>query len=403
MIMNENMCQAYDYLMESKTDPSYVKVMKWAVSYEHNSPKPNDDGSVQDSHIGNYFNNILFRAASFTEKDCQMCLIYTGKLKSNMAYGSTKVTDLRTVTIEYHINGLEEIKYICKSEPAIIKALDRNCPPADDEGASLLHNMAQECIRSVVMYPENDKHDAITFHNLSTLGLQLVKSSLLPYKIRRTGEKNSIGKAKTIPQGTIEVFKFTVPAENVRGFNYALGRAWEHGLRVQSDSTNSNEDYKVIRCTEHNQWTQDRKINDDGSQSYTITTLGQFASVFVQQVEDQGLISDLEVLQYTLPKSGKIDLSKIGGKTTSGSRSSSNKESGPTTSVTIAFEASDFDRGAKLSGALVKRYMASHPKGNAEINVDTNAQSVTITGMSKGSIEDALAFLKSKGLTFSKM
>ena len=97
MIMNETMCQAYDYLMESKSDPDYLKVMKWAVSYEYNSPKPNEDGTPQPSHIGNYFSNILFKGASFGEKDCQCVLIYTGKIKSDMKYGSTKVTDLRTV------------------------------------------------------------------------------------------------------------------------------------------------------------------------------------------------------------------------------------------------------------------------------------------------------------------
>lgn len=396
MIMNENMCQAYDYLMESKTDPSYVKVMKWAISYEHNSPKPNDDGSIQDSHIGNYFNNILFKAASFAEKDCQMCLIYTGKLKSNMAYGSTKVTDLRTVTIEYHINGLEEIKYICKSEPAIIKALDRNCPPSDDLGASLLHHMAQECIRSVVMYPENDKRDAITFHNLSTLGLQLVKSTLLPYKIRRTGEKNTAGKAKSISVGDVKTFTFTVPAENVRAFNHEIGYLNSHGIDVPNDKLNSNEKYKTLQWCEYNQWTEKRTKNDDGSVTYTIATVGNFAELFVNKILDLNIIDDVNVGSVTLTKRGEINLDS---KTTSSSR----KESGQTTSVTIAFEASDFDRGAKLSGALVKRYMASHPKGNAEINVDTNAQSVTITGMSKGSIDDALGFLKSKGLTFSKM
>lgn len=397
MIMNENMCQAYDFIMESKNEPSYLKVMKWAISYEHNSPKPNEDGSIQDSHIGNYFSNILFKAASFAEKDCQMCLIYTGKLKSNMAYGSTKVTDLRTITIEYHVNGLEEIKYMCKSEPALLNALDRNCPPSGDAGASLLHDIAQECIRSVVMYPENDTNDRYVFHHLSTLGLQLKASPLLPKKILRTGEKNSNGKGGRIPQGSVTVFEFTVPAENLKKFNREYGIAHEQGIKVQNTVNASNEDYKFRRISNHDQWTQERTVNDDGSNTYKIATVSDFADLFVKRITELGIIDHANTKTIALTKTGKIVLS-------SNVKSASAKnDNEPTTAATIAFEASDFERGAKLAGALVKRYMASHPKGKAELEVDDNAQSVTITGMSKGSIEDSLEFLKSKGLTFSKM
>lgn len=402
--MNENMCRAYDYIMESKSDPAYVKVMKWAISYEYNSPKPDDDGNPQDSHIGNYFSNILFKGASFAEKDCQMCLIYTGKIKSNMAYGSTKVTDLRTVTIEYHINGLEEIKYACKSEPALIKALDKNVPPSAGDGPALLHELAQECVRNVVMYPENDQADKHVFHHLSTLGLQLVKSPLLPTNIIRTGEKNSVGRGGSISQGNVTAFTFTIPddIEVRKAFSRARGRANTYGIDIPNDDPHSNEDYKTLRWAERNQWTETYIENEDGSRTYTIATVGPFAELFVKGLVDNGIIDDFTTREIALNKRGEINLD---GKASSagGSKTSGGSKEGPTTSATIAFEANDFDRGAKLAGAMVKRYMNSHPKGNANIDVDSGNQSITLTGMSKGAIDDAITFLKNKGLTFSKM
>ena len=401
MIMNETMCQAYDYLMESKSDPDYLKVMKWAVSYEYNSPKPNEDGTPQPSHIGNYFSNILFKGASFGEKDCQCVLIYTGKIKSDMKYGSTKVTDLRTVTIEYHINGLEEIKYICKSEEPIIKALARNCPPGNN-GAAILHDIARECVRNVVMYPENDKHDKYTFHNLATLGDQLVKCPLLPNSIKRTGERNVGGQGGYKIEGKTTAFTCIVPPEKRRAFEAAYGEANRQGINVPRTKANSNEQYVTLRWAEHNKWTANRTEDENGNLIFTVATIGEFAEAFMKDLVRRGVIEDYTFKQVDISKRGEILINGNTTKKSAGSASKGSKE-GPSTSATLAFDADSFDRGAKLSNALVKRYMSSHPKGNATLDVNQDVQSVTFNGMSKGAIDDAIAFLKSKSLTFSKM
>lgn len=116
----------------------------------------------------------------------------------------------------------------------------------------------------------------------------------------------------------------------------------------------------------------------------------------------RGVIEDYTFKQVEISKRGEILINGNTTKKSAGSASKGSKE-GPSTSATLAFDADSFDRGAKLSNALVKRYMSSHPKGNATLDVNQDVQSVTFNGMSKGAIDDAIAFLKSKSLTFSKM
>lgn len=97
--------EAYDNIMEAMTyEPDWVKVMKWAISIHFNSARTND-GNLIPSHIGNYFSSIRFKNWSTNnngvqgQRPTQLTLFYEGRLKSEIARGSTTITDIRPFTI----------------------------------------------------------------------------------------------------------------------------------------------------------------------------------------------------------------------------------------------------------------------------------------------------------------
>ena len=77
--------------------------------------------------------------------------------------------------------------------------------------------------------------------------------------------------------------------------------------------------------------------------------------------------------------------------------------SGKKVPVTLAFDSASFGIGAKLTNAMVRKATLTNSRSNADIAIDDEGESVTITGMSEKDIAKITTFLDAKGIKYSKM
>ena len=71
--------------------------------------------------------------------------------------------------------------------------------------------------------------------------------------------------------------------------------------------------------------------------------------------------------------------------------------------VTLAFDSASFGIGAKLTNAMVRKAALANSRSIADISIDDDAESVTITGMTEKDVAKIIAFLDAKGIKYSKM
>ena len=71
--------------------------------------------------------------------------------------------------------------------------------------------------------------------------------------------------------------------------------------------------------------------------------------------------------------------------------------------VTLAFDTESFGIGAKLTNAMVRKATLANSRSTADISIDDDAESVTITGMAEKDVAKIIAFLDAKGIKYSKM
>ena len=405
--------EAYDNIMEAMThEPNWVKVMKWAVSIHFNSAHTND-GNLIPSHIGNYFSTIRFKNWTTNnngvqgQRPTQLALFYEGRLKSEIAHGSTTITDIRPFTIVYAIDGKDEINMTIKTDKDLMKSLETGTPNFS-KIAETLHDLAQNCVRYAMVYWKNEAHDALVVKGtqLEQFGEILKNSDLAPTSVLRDGSKKG-GKGTPgyiQPQGYV----FTVPADKVKEARAFISKCnWYGGVETEVTDENGHTNTKKIGWGSSTEFPT--KTLEDGSMLCGISSHNEFATVMVDKLKKMGVIENDKVDTVSLltpngnQKSGGVTavVDKIAkGESPATAAASS---SGKKVPVTLAFDSDSFGIGAKLTNAMVRKATLTNSRSNADIAIDDEGESVTITGMSEKDIAKITTFLDAKGIKYSKM
>lgn len=404
--------EAFDNIMEAMShEPGWVKVMKWAVSIHFNSPHT-DEGQLIPSHIGNYFSTIRFKNWSTNnnpaqgQRPTQLALYYEGRLKSEIAHGSTTISDIRPFTIMYAIDGKDEINSVIKDNRAFIKALETGTPNFS-KLAPELHSLAQNYVRYAMVYWRNDAHDALIVKGtqLDRFGEILKDSTLAPTSVLRDGsKKGSAGTGKYInPQGYI----FTIPADKVKvARNFISQCNWYGGIETEVTDANGHTNKKKIGWGASTEFPT--KTLEDGSMLCGISSHNEFANAVIDKLLNMGVIENDKVDKVSLltdggrPKAGGMNaiVNKIANGDSPDAASSGSSKKLP---VTLAFDSASFGIGAKLTNAMVRKAALANSRSIADISIDDDAESVTITGMSEKDVAKIIAFLDAKGIKYSKM
>ena len=404
--------EAFDNIMEAMShEPNWVKVMKWAVSIHFNSPHT-DDGQLIPSHIGNYFSTIRFKNWSTNnnpaqgQRPTQLALYYEGRLKSEIVHGSTTITDVRPFTIMYAIDGKDEINSVIKDNKAFLKALETGTPNFS-KMAPELHDLAQNCVRYAMVYWKNDAHDALIVKGsqLERFGEILKDSNLAPTSVLRDGsKKGGVGSGKYInPQGYV----FTVPADKVKVARDFISQCnWYGGVETEVTDENGHTSKKKIGWGTSTEFPT--KTLEDGSMLCGVSSHNEFANVVINKLLDMGVIENDKVDKVSLltdggrQKAGGMNavINKIANGDSPDAASSGSSKKPP---VTLAFDSDSFGIGAKLTNAMVRKATLANSRSTADISIDDDAESVTITGMAEKDVAKIIAFLDAKGIKYSKM
>ena len=404
--------EAYDNIMEAMShEPGWVKVMKWAVSIHYNSPHT-DEGELIPSHIGNYFSTIRFKNWSTNNnpiqglRPTQLALYYEGRLKSEIAHGSTTITDVRPFTIMYAIDGKDEINMTIKTDKDFAKAVETGTPNLS-KMAPELHSLAQNCVRYAAVYWKNEAHDALVVKGsqLEQFGEILKNSTLAPTSVLRDGSKK--GGNGTGGYNQSSGYIFTVPADKAKMVRDFVSKCnWQGGLVTKVTDENGREAEKKFGWGTNVDFPM--KTLEDGSILCGISSISEFAPQMVKAIMDMGGIENDKVDKVSLltdkgnPKAGGIKaiVDKIAnGESPAVAGSSATKK----VPVTLAFDSDSFGIGAKLTNAMVRKATLANSRSNADISIDDEAESVTITGMSEKDVAKIIAFLDAKGIKYSKM
>jgi len=410
--------EAYDFINEAgRNEPDYVKVMKWAVSIHFNSAKTNE-GEIIPSHIGNYFSTVRFKdwASHYEPKEgrpAQLALFYQANIKHLMAHGSTTVTDTRPFTVVYAIDGINDIKSFIKGDKDIQKSLVSGQPL--ETAAASLHELAEEYVRYAKVYWKNDETDAVIVPQtkLDMFGEILKNSELYPSDVKRTGEKNTRSAGGYL--GPATGYVYIVPADKVRELNAIRKTDGSNTFKKPLTTLDADGNPKEV-FSPGNTDTFARK-QSDGNWLCGISTHNDYAKLYVQRLQDEGIIDGFKQVNLLGKKGNPIqggirsiieDPDKLAA--ASGEKVTKTRKSGETmaaaggsTSVTIASDAKDFERIKKLTDMAVKAYLLSHPKADTTVDADDELQTVKIAGMSPGAIDQHIAFLKKKNLEFTQM
>lgn len=404
--------EAYDNIMEAMTyEPDWVKVMKWAISIHFNSARTND-GNLIPSHIGNYFSSIRFKNWSTNnngvqgQRPTQLTLFYEGRLKSEIARGSTTITDIRPFTIVYAIDGKDEINMTIKTDEDLMKCLETGTP--NFKIVKTLHDLAQNYVRYAMVYWKNEAYDALVVKGtqLEQFGEILKNSDLAPTSVLRNGSKKG-GKGTPgyiQPQGYV----FTVPADKVKEARAFISKCnWYGGVETEVTDENGYTNTKKIGWGTSTEF--QTKTLEDGSMLCGISSHNEFATVMVDKLKNMGVIENDKVDTVSLltpngnQKSGGVTavLDKIANGESLATAAASS--SGKKVPVTLAFDSASFGIGAKLINAMVRKATLTNSRSNADIAIDDESESVTITGMSEKDIAKITTFLDAKGIKYSKM
>lgn len=400
--------EAYDFLSEaSRNEPNYVKIMKWAISIHFNSPKPDADGTPQTSHIGNWFDTVRFKdwLSDFEPNEgrpVQLAITYDAALKGTVLHGSSKVDTRTTYTVIYGIDGIPEIKQAIKTDPDLQKSLEKDQPTKD--AAASLHELAETYVRYAQFYFGN-KLDTpeltVPQTRLPMLGVILQNSELLPKSIRRTGEK---GEKKTAGYtGPSVGYIYTVPADRQRLMNAQFNLLGELRKQLTEIGPDGKERtvYKPGGADEYSY------RDENGDRVCGIATNGSYGRLFVQRLQDEGIIDGFKQVSLLNNKGevGRGGIRRVMDKKPDNAAAGSGRKAstGPkAAAITFACDSAAFADMTRLANRMVTGYNAQN-NGNASVTSDNDAESITVNGLNKKTIDQLVTIFDRRGFKYSKM
>ena len=397
--------EAYDYLSEAaRNEPDYVKVMKWAISIHFNSPKPGNDGNPQPSHIGNWFDTVRFSDwfSNFEPKEgrpVQLALCYDAALKATVLHGSSKVDTKTSYTVVYGIDGIPEIKQEIKNNLDLQKSLEKGQPTMDAAGT--LHELAENNVRYAQFYfgPKLDRPElTVPQTKLHMLGTILKNSELLPKSVRRTGEKNSKGIGGYMGTGTGYIYTMPADKQRLKNSLMDLFGNFRKPLTEIGPDGKERDVYKPGGTDEYSY------RDGNGNLVCGIASNGSYAKLYVQRLKDEGVIDSFTKVSLLNDK-GEVargGIRRVMDKMQNGNdtpKGNTGKKSG---TVTFACDSAAFTDIVRLVNRMITGYNAQNNRP-ATVTTDDNAESVTVNGADKKTIDQLVAIFDRRGFKYSKM
>lgn len=422
---------AYDYISETVShEPNYVKLAKWAISVHFNSGASveGDQQTPMPSRIGYYFSTIRFKnwVANYEPevgKFAPLALFYDCNYKTFV--GKQEVEDNRKFTIVYAVGDIDGLKDEIRENPVIAKCFagDEPAPTFNKELPAELHRIAEEHVFYAKFYWKNDEQDALIIgqSRLHNLGSIIKNSEFATGKTEIFRDRQARGKKNDFRHDT--GLYTTLPLSQKREFltkiSYPFANAPYVEVKVKDDE--AKDGFRTIHGprTGYSEVTMVEDPNT--SRLYIGVSPDTYGTAIRYKMEQEGFCSADDWKEVSLMNSAGTGVKKVGIGTTalketlkgmiSGDLSDSgrkvakkNGEAAPraTGPVTFACDSASFARITQMANRMVAAYNSEH-KTTAVADVNSDNESITLSGLSAKALEQFTEILDKRGMKYSKM